>query len=49
MFLLSCVACTFSVVFMKSFLFLEPIQLKAEEKDKYLGSFHVTFYVPGSN
>lgn len=47
--LLSCVTCTFAGVFMKSFLFLESIQVKAEGKDKYLGSFHITFYVPGTN
>lgn len=33
MFFLSCVTGTFSVVFMKSFLFLESIQLKAKGKE----------------
>lgn len=49
MFLLSCVTCTFAVVFMKSFPSLESIQVKAEGKDKYLGSFHITFHIPGTN
>lgn len=37
MFFLSCVICTFSVVFMKSFLFLESIQSKAEGKNNTWG------------
>ena len=37
MFFLSCVICTFSVVFMKSFLFLESIQLEAGGKKNIWG------------